>query len=241
MGKVLTGEEFWIDFKDILFGDKRIEDARDEVEKIIELGGLQSGNKVLDMPCGVGRHTKVFEEKDFDVVGVEKTKNYAKDARERTDSEIVNKDMKNFRRENKFDAVVNWWNSFGYFENKEDDIQTLKNIQASLREGGVLLMDVVGKEVAAKNGFENHWDKESSALVLQSHEIKEDWEKIENTWIKVENGEQIEYTWHQRLYSAKELRQILEKAGFSKIEFYGNIEQEPYNHEADRMIVKALN
>jgi cyclopropane fatty-acyl-phospholipid synthase-like methyltransferase len=137
MGRKLTEEEFWMAFKDVLFSDEKIEDVEEEVEKIIRLGNLESGCRVLDMPCGIGRHTSVFEKKGFEVTGVENTQNYAKDAENRVeDSEIINQDMKEFKRENKFDAVVNWWNYFGYFEDKEEDFQILENIYASLKQKG---------------------------------------------------------------------------------------------------------
>lgn len=240
MSRELTEEDFWLAFKDILFSDETMDSAEEEVEDIIELGGLESGQKILDMPCGIGRHSAILEDKGFDVVGVEKTEDYAQDAEENTnESEIINEDMKNFKREEEFNAVINWWNSFGYFENTEDDLKMLQNIHASLQENGVLLMDIFGKEISAMNEFGTHWSRESDALFLQDHEIKDDWSKIENTWIKVEDGEKVEFTWQQTLYSAQEMRQLLEKAGFTKIEFFGNVEGEPYDHEADRMVVKA--
>lgn len=240
MGKSLTEEEFWLDFKEVLFSEEKIEEAEEEIEKIIKLGKFEEGDRILDMPCGLGRHSKELERKGFEVVGVEKTQDYVEDARENTESaEIVKKDMKNFKRGRSFDAAINWWNSFGYFEEKSDDLKMLENIQKSLKEGGVLLMDLFGKEISALTGFSSHWSREEDSILLQDHEIKDNWKKIENTWIKVKEGEVVEYVWQQRLYSAHELEQLLKEAGFSQIEFFGNLEKEPYNHEADRMIVKA--
>lgn len=241
MGKVLTDEEFWIVFKDILFGQDRIDKAMEEVDKILELIDVDSGSKILDMPCGIGRHSRILERKGFEVVGVDKTEDYVKDADERTDqAEIVRGDMKDFRREGEFDAVINWWNSFGYFEEKKDDVRMLENINASLVEEGVLLMDVWSKELTAKSNLDQRWNRQNELLHLEEHEIKEDWKKVETTWIKVEEGKVREYTWEKRLYSAAELEQLLQKAGFSKIKFYGDLEASEYNLEADRMIVKAI-
>jgi hypothetical protein len=101
-------------------------------------------------------------------------------------------------------------------------------------------MDIFGKEVSAMNDFDTHWSREEGSLLLQDHEIKGNWSKIENTWVKVEEGEVVEFTWQQTLYSAQELRKLLERVGFSEIEFYGNLEQDLYDHDADRMIVKAI-
>lgn len=238
--ETLTDEQFWTEFRDLLFPEDKVDSAEEEVEKIIDLTGLEPG-KILDMPCGVGRHSKELNEKDFKVVGVDKTSSYVKEARENFsgDIEFVNQDMKDFRRENEFNAVINWWNSFGYFEDKKDDQKMLENIFASLKEGGILAMDVWGKELAAKNGFGRRWSKNGEMYNMEKTRIKNNWKKSETTWIKIENGEKVEYVWEQRLYAASELEKALNDAGFSKVEFYGNLEGDDYDEDADRMIVVA--
>jgi len=240
--ETLTDEEFWTEFKNLLFAEDKIESSKEEVEKIIDLADLEEGSKVLDMPCGVGRHSIELQKKGFDVVGVDKTTAYIEDARQKDEAgeiEFVRGDMKDFRRENSFDAVINWWNSFGYFKDKGDDRQMLENIYASLKQDGVLVMDLWSKELAAMNDFRHHWSEEEGIYNLEKGKIKDDWKKVERTWIKVEDGETAEYNWEQRLYAASELEQMLKEAGFTTVEFYGNVEGNEYNDKADRLIVVA--
>lgn len=241
MAKIdLTDEEFWIEFKDVLFAEEKLESSREEVEKIVKLAGITEGSRILDMPCGIGRHSKIFNEMGFDVVGVDKTFEYIEEAREKTDDvEFVNEDMKDFKREESFDVVVNWWNSFGYFENKEDDQKMLENIHSSLKENGVLVMDYYSKEIAAIKGLSKYWSETDGLYNMHESRIIDDWKKVENTWIKVEDGETAEYVWEQRLYSASKLEEMLEKAGFAKIKFYGNVAGEPFDENADRLTVVA--
>jgi ubiquinone/menaquinone biosynthesis C-methylase UbiE len=239
--ETLTDEEFWTEFKNLLFAEDKIESSK-EVEKIIELADLEEGSKVLDMPCGVGRHSIEFQKKGFEVVGVDKTSEYVEDARQKDGAEeieFVREDMKEFRREDSFEAVINWWNSFGYFEDKEDDRQMLENIFVSLKENGVLVMDYYGKEIAAMRDLSHHWSEQDGIYNMEKARPKDNWKKVERTWIKVEDGETVEYTWEQRLYAASELEQMLEQVGFSEVEFYGNVEGDDYDEEADRLIVVA--
>jgi SAM-dependent methyltransferase len=147
--------------------------------------------------------------------------------------------MKDFRRENSFDAVINWWNSFGYFENKEDDRRMLENIQASLKEDGILVMDLWSKEISAMNDFSQHWTEEDGIYNLEKGRPKDNWKKVERTWIKVEDGETVEYTWEQRLYAASELEQMLKEVGFSNVDFYGNVDGDDFDDDADRLVVVA--
>ncbi|PSG98830.1 MAG: hypothetical protein BRC29_01745 [Nanohaloarchaea archaeon SW_7_43_1] len=240
--ETLTDEEFWMEFKNLLFAEEKLESSKEEIEKIIDLADLEAGMKVLDMPCGVGRHSIELQKKGFEVVGVDKTTDYIEDAKAEDESgniEFIREDMKDFGRENSFDVVINWWNSFGYFEDREDDRQMLENIHTSLKDRGVLVMDYYGKEIAAMRDLSHHWSEQDGIYNMEKARPKNNWKKVENTWIKVENGETAEYTWEQRLYAASELEQMLKQVGFSEVDFYGNVEGEDFDDEADRLIVLA--
>jgi len=240
--ETLTDEEFWTEFKNLLFAEEKLESSKEEIEKIIELADLEKGSKILDMPCGVGRHSIELRKKGFDVVGVDKTTSYIKDAKEKDDSgniEFIRGNMKDFKQENSFDVVINWWNSFGYFEEKEDDRQMLENIHSSLKGGGVLVMDYYSKEIAAMRDLGYHWSEQDGIYNMEKAQIKDNWKKIQRTWIKVEDGETVEYKWEQRLYSASEIEKMLKQVGFSNIEFYGNMDGEDFDQEAERLIVVA--
>ena len=115
----------------------------------------------------------------------------------------------------------------------------LENIFASLRQEGVLVMDLWSKELSAMNNFTQHWSEQDGIYNLEKGKPKDNWKKVERTWIKVEDGETVEYTWEQRLYTASELEQMLKQVGFSSIEFYGNVEGDDFDDEADRLIVVA--
>lgn len=237
----LTKQEFWIEFKDILFSEERLEEAENEIENLLELVELKKG-KALDIPCGVGRHSLELEDKGFDVTGVDATGDYIQEAREKDEKdaiEFVQQDMREFRRENSFDLIVNGWNSFGYFEDREDDRQMLENLHASLKDNGVLVMDIWSKELVAMNDRGRYWTETDGIYNMEKREIKDDWNKVETTWIKVEEGETVEYTWEKRLYSARELRDLMNEIGFSSIDFYGNLEGQDYNEKSERMIVVA--
>lgn len=221
----LTNEEFWTEFRDILFSDERLGSAEEEIEKMLSLAGKEKGS-VLDIPCGIGRHSVELSARGFDVTGVDKTGEYIEEARDKYsgDIEFICHDMKKFNREQGFDLIINGWNSFGYFERKEDDRKMLENIHTSLKEDGVLVMDLWSKELVAMNDRGRHWTETDGIYNMEKKEIQDNWKKVRTTWTKVEEGETVEYTWEQRLYSASELEDLLEEAGFSAVNFYGSLE-----------------
>ena len=50
-------ESFWETVGPVLFTARRWEDARREVEEMVTLLGLSPGARVLDLCCGVSRHS----------------------------------------------------------------------------------------------------------------------------------------------------------------------------------------
>ncbi|GJL59963.1 MAG: hypothetical protein NPIRA03_28200 [Nitrospirales bacterium] len=58
--------------------------------------------------------------------------------------------MRQFVRPETFDLVLNMFTSFGYFDNRTDDLTVLENMFTSLQPGGVCLIDVLGKEVLVR-------------------------------------------------------------------------------------------
>src|SRR6266571_4094522 len=56
---------------------------RHETARLIELLGLPLGSRVLDVPCGQGRHAHLFAEAGFDVTGVDYSRYLLAVARQR--------------------------------------------------------------------------------------------------------------------------------------------------------------
>jgi len=147
-------EEFWSAFQEFIFPAEQIEQATEQVDQLLELIDIEPDAPVLDIPCGVGRHAIELAERGFEVTGVDTTDPYLETARERADEESVEieflqADMREFRRLESFDAVINLYTSFGYFADRADDERTAQNFYDSLRPGGALVMSVTSKEIIA--------------------------------------------------------------------------------------------
>jgi len=65
-----ANEDFWKDMYDWLFRPARFQSAKEEVERIVTLSGIRSGN-VLDLCCGPGRHAFEFARLGFNVTAVD--------------------------------------------------------------------------------------------------------------------------------------------------------------------------
>ena len=229
----------------VMFSKERFEKASAEVDQFLRLLKLKSGAAVLDLCCGPGRHSIELARRGFQVTGVDRTRNYllrarAAAAKEKLDLELVRADMRQFRRLRAFDAVLNLFTAFGYFRNPADDVRVLKNVYASLKPGGVFLLDLMSKERLAKIFEPRAWHRESDGtIILEERRLEDDFSWVENRWTMIRKGRMRTRAISHRLYSATELRALLKQVGFSRIHAFGNFEGRPYDQDATRLVLLA--
>ena len=155
MSEWFEDEAFWDGLYPFMFADRKFEVADDQVADILELAGLEGGS-VLDLACGPGRHAAALAKRGFRVTGVDLSPSLLRRARDRAraegvDVEWVREDMRRFVRPDAFDLAINIFTAFGYFDDRQDDLQVLRNIHQSLRKGGAFVIEVMGKECLARH------------------------------------------------------------------------------------------
>ncbi|MCL0081979.1 class I SAM-dependent methyltransferase [Dehalococcoidia bacterium] len=241
MAEWFEDEAFWESFYPFLFTQERFQIAEEQVEKILELVDFK-GHDVLDLCCGPGRHSIALAKKGLTVTGVDRSrfllaKAEARAEEQNVEVEWVEEDMRYFTCHEAFDLVLNMFTSFGYFDNKDDDLKVLQNIHQSLRPGGICLLDVVGKEWLAK-AFQPTTAQEApdGSLLVQRHEIFDDWTRIRNEWILVKKDKAESFRFHHTIYSAQELKDRLRQVGFQRIRMFGDLEGNEYGPNARRLV-----
>ena len=132
-------DDFWIHLFPFMFPEKRFEDAPEQMDKALRLLGVETG-AALDLCCGPGRCSAALAQRGFAVTGVDRTGFLLEEARKRTQAaeatiEWVQADMRDFVRPATFDLVISMFTSFGYFDDKGEDLLVLRNIHASLKPG----------------------------------------------------------------------------------------------------------
>jgi SAM-dependent methyltransferase len=228
-----------------MFGEERWEMAPAEVDAVIALLGVKPGAAILDLCCGVGRHALQLARKGFHVTGVDRTSAYLRTAREKAaaeqlELELVQDDMRDFVRPSAFDAAINLYTSFGYFEDPVDDRRVVENLLHSLRPGGMLAMEMMGKEVLARIFLPRDWQElPDGSLFLQERRVSRDWTWMENRWILIEGAQRREYAIDHRIYDGEGLRALLLCAGFDSVSLHGDLSGSPYGAEAKRLVAVA--
>ena len=237
----LVRRPFWTKF---LFTGSKLEAAETEVDSVLRLAGLDRGD-VLDLACGPGRHSLALARRGFRVTGVDLSAFLLGKARQRAraqhvDVEWVQEDMRRFVRPEAFDLALSLFTSFGYFESRADDLQVLRNIHKSLRAGGTLVMEIAGREALAHR-FHPTTSKEldDGRLLVERHEIVDDWTRIRNHWIAIEDDTATTFRFEFRVYSGQELKSLLFDAGFAGVKLFGAYDGRPYDLHAKRLVAVA--
>src|SRR5689334_23926815 len=93
---------------------------REEVARLMEVLALPAGSRILDVPCGQGRHAHLLAEAGFDVDGFDLSRDLLARAKERGNGPRLRYTRGDMRRlparwTARFDAVVNLFTSFGFF------------------------------------------------------------------------------------------------------------------------------
>ncbi len=228
-----------------MFNQHHWEVALEEVDSLTALLGIRRGASVLDLCCGVGRHSLEFARRGFRVTGVDRTDAYLQRARSKAAAEgldltLVQADMRAFVQPESFDAAINLYTSFGYFEEPLDDLRVASNLCASLRPGGKLVMEMMGKEVLARIFQARDWQElPGGAFFLQERRVNQDWTWMENRWILIQDSEKSEYVIGHRIYDGAGLRALLLDAGFESVRVCGDLTGQPYDIDARRLVVVA--
>jgi SAM-dependent methyltransferase len=239
-------EWFWDAYRPLMFDPDRMADTPDEALGVMNLLKLKGGDSLLDSCCGFGRHALELARRGLKVTGVDRQESYIREAREAAareglDVEFIQANSLDFIREECFQGAMNFFSSFGYFDDPEEEEEAVRNIHASLKPGGSFLIDVEGKELLARDYREREWFERNGFKILLEYRVEPGWTRLENRWIffPMEGGEKTEIRFSHRIYSGLELAELLGRCGFAEVEIYGDLEGSPYDVKAKRLIAVA--
>jgi SAM-dependent methyltransferase len=224
----------------ILYAHRTIEAAEAETLFSIEQTQLHSNDRVLDLCCGGGRHMAHLINTSDHVTGLDYSQHLLTLARETLGTKIplIRGDMRHLPFNQKFDVVMNYFTSFGYFRNQSENQQVVHQMANSLKPNGRFFIDYMCKEWAINNieaethrtidGFdvsERRWIETDGSRINKATIIKYDGEEIKHT------GESVQ------LYTQTEFTQMLVTGGLTITDIFGNYTKAKLSASHPRMIV----
>jgi SAM-dependent methyltransferase len=214
-----------------------------EVELIWRLLGLEPGVSVLDAPSGHGRIANRLAARGARVTGLDATALFLdvarRDATDRgVDVDYVEGDLRALPWENRFDVVLNWFTSFGYFGD-EDNRLVLREALKALAPGGRLVLDVHSRDAFQRHRIPVSMVERDGDLMVDRHEFDVLTGRIETERIVVRAGRTRRFSFSVRFFTFTELRDWLLEAGYEDVQAYDKATGEPLTAESRRMIVVA--
>jgi SAM-dependent methyltransferase len=233
-------DEDYLYFYEAFLSDERT-DA--EVELLWRLLELEPETEVLDAPCGHGRISNRLAARGARVTGLDAMSLFLdlarRDAAERgVDVDYVEGDLRSLPWDSRFDVVLNWFTSFGYFGD-DDNRRVLLEAWKALRPGGRLVIDVHSRDAFHRHRLPVTMAERDGDLMVDRHEFDVLTGRTETERFVVRDGKMRRFAFSVRSFTFTELRDWLLQAGFADVEAYDRETGETLSAGSRRMIVVA--
>ena len=220
--------------------------TKKEVDLLSKVGKLSKDHKILDFCCGQGRHSLELAKRGFsNIHGLDRSRYLIRLAKKRAQQlglsvSFYEGDVRNRRfQEYSFDCITLMGNSFGYFEQQDDDIQVLKNIFRLLKSNGIVAIDITDGHWMKNNYLARSWEWiDQQLMVNRERSLSADQSRLISRELVVhsEQGVLADQFYAERLYSKEEITQLLRDIGFIDLKNHGEILTESTrNHDLGMM------
>jgi SAM-dependent methyltransferase len=224
-----------------LYDDYLAERTPVEIDRLEELLALRPPLRILDLPCGQGRHAIELARRGYHVTGVDLSPFLVKVAEERARADGVRVrwlegDMRQPIAGERFDVVLNLFTSLGYFADEADDQKVVEAAAAMLVPGGRFLLEVINGERLMARFQEREWFTVGQAAVVERRSLDRTARRmvVERT---VTTPNDTEVNLHAiRLYTGRDVSAILRSAGFGRVDLYGDWSGEPLTSDSLRVL-----
>ena len=231
-----------------IYSERLSQDATErEAAFVVRALGLREGDRVLDLACGHGRHAVALAQRGMVVTGQDLNEDYLRTAEEDAarsgvEVETVHGDMRDIPFTNEFDAVINMFTAFGYFDSEDEDVRVLKAVASSLKRQGQLLLDTINREWVLANYVQNDWRADDDGNTFLEHrefDLVTSRNRVTFSIITADGTRRDSPGHDVRLYTLTELVRLLDAAGLRPSAAYGDYDGAPYAINTPRMILVA--
>jgi SAM-dependent methyltransferase len=204
-------------YEDILTPERTAED----VEKIVELLDLAPGAEILDCPCGHGRISNALARRGLRVTGLDASEFFLDRARADAsalgvDVAYVHGDMRDLPWRERFDALVNWFTSFGYFSDDQNKA-VLAQFHDALKPDGKLILETLNITRLLLNFQPQHFIERDGDLMADEIQLDVENARTLTERMVARAGRTRKTHFVVRWFGVPELRDWLHGAGFENV------------------------
>jgi len=220
------------------------EHTRLEVDFLQRALKLQSGARVLDVPCGFGRHSLELASRGYRLTGVDLSRPMIQEARAASlaaglSIEWRTADMRDLHAESAFDGAFCFGNSFGYLD-ADGTRRFVEAVSRALKPGAGFALDYgLAAECILPRLREREWAQVDDILFLEHNRYHVAESCIETTYTFVRDGETHTRTGWQWVYTVREILGFLRGVGLEMQELSKSLDGEPFEVGSSCMFLVA--
>lgn len=214
-----------------IYRHRDFQGARQEVERMIEWLDLSPGSHILDLCCGMGRHSLALADLGYAVTGVDLSEVLLREARladEQGRVSWLHGDMRQVPLVEPFDAVVNLFTSFGYFDEDEENACVIDEIARLLKPSGRYVIDFLNPDYVATHLVPSSERIEDGMTIIENRSIEDGFVR-KRIRICEPGRDDRTYIEQVKLFSLPQFEQMLAAAGLVLDRVCGSYAGEPYD------------
>lgn len=225
--------ETWFDtpYYHILYNNRDYIEAENFITKLTDYLQLPKNAKVIDLACGKGRHSIFLNKLGYDVLGLDLSQQsilHNKQFENETLHFAVH-DIRNPLSVKNYDAVLNLFTSFGYFQTEEEDLSVFSSVYNGLKSKGIFVLDFLNKGFVESDVKEYSVEKRGE---LEFHIRK----KIENNYVIkqinfTDKNQNFEFYERVKLHTPDEINNYAKRSGFERLQVWGNYHLQPFDEK----------
>lgn len=228
-----------------LYAHRDETEAAAVVDLICKTLNLTPGLRVLDAPCGAGRHARAFAARGLPTIGLDLSVELLQKAVELQPPfgprpSYIRADIRRLPfQPGGFAVVANLFSSFGYFPGEAENRGVMSGLAEMVSPGGHLVIDFMNSEHVAR-----------SLEARSERTTGQGWHVTEERWIVSEpkrvnkrivargkHGEKREFLESVRLYNPAELEQMMGEAGIVVKHRFGDYAGAPLTRYSPRALL----
>ncbi len=221
------------------------EGDRQQVSRLVEIMELPVGSRILDLPCGQGRHAHLLAEAGYAVDGADYSPDLLAIARKRGVSGDLRYTCADMRKlpaawRRRFDAVVNLFTSFGFFAHPAEDVKVVREMARMLKPGGILVWHGGSRDgVMARFLAKDWWETADGTLFAQSRSFDplSGLLTVHSRWSR--GRERGEREHRIRLYTATRLSELFADSGLIVEQAWDGWLDRPLRRTSSEMLLVA--
>lgn len=212
-----------------------------ECEFILQKLALSSGDNLLDLACGHGRHANALARAGLNVVAWDINQDFVQMGITEAQQQNLAVDYQcrnilTLDLDAQFDGIILLFNSLGFFSRKEAQ-DLLRRMANALKRGGRIFLDIKNRDHISKEIIPfSIVEKEADMMIDRlSFDPKTGTTQNRRTYIK--DGQRYEAPFSMTLFNYTDIDRMATEAGLSILKEFGHWDGRTFDQDSRRIIL----